>query len=65
MRSLLYTLLSLATITTVWGADQNKPKAEDDWEEKVPETVFNGQKVPPMKELDSVNIEKDISKGNW
>jgi protein disulfide-isomerase len=60
MRSFLYTLLSLATVTTTLAAD-----ATDDWEEVVPDTVFNGQTVPPLKELDANHIKDDLSKGNW
>ena len=67
MRSLLYSLLSLATIASTIAADAPaaKPTETDDWEETVPDTIFNGQTVPPMKELDSVHIEQDISQGNW
>lgn len=65
MRSLIYSLLSLATITTVLAADPKPTKSADDWEDVVPDTVFNGQTVPPMKEMDSVKIAEDISKGNW
>lgn len=65
MRSLLYSLLSLATVATTLAGDAPAANSDDDWEEKVPDTIFNGQTVPPMKELDSVHIEEDISKGNW
>ena len=28
-------------------------------------TLFNGMEVPPMKELNGDDLEKDISKGYW
>lgn len=28
-------------------------------------TIFNGQEVPPMKELNGDNYEKDTKKGYW
>lgn len=28
-------------------------------------TIFNGQEVPPMKELNGDDFDKDISKGYW
>jgi len=72
MRSLLYSLLSLATIASTLAAEvpevplQISPeKSTDEWDEDVPDTIFNGQTVPPMKELSSVNIEQEISQGNW
>ncbi|KAF2275599.1 thioredoxin-domain-containing protein [Westerdykella ornata] len=65
MRSLLYSLLSLATLATVLAGDAAPAKTAEDWDEVVPDTVFNGQTVPPMKELDSIHIEEDLSKGNW
>lgn len=70
MRSILYSLLSLATIASTLAietkaATPKKVDAEDDWDEKQPDTIFNGQTVPPMIELGQHNIEKEISKGNW
>ena len=75
MRSLLYSLLSLATIASTLAAEVPKvpevpleispEKGTDEWDEVVPDTIFNGQTVPPMKELSSVNIEQEISQGNW
>lgn len=65
MRSLLYSLLSLATLATTLAEATPTSKPKDDWDEPAPDTVFNGQAVPPMKELDSVHIESDISKGIW
>lgn len=72
MRSLFYSLLSLATIASTLAADVpevpmeiSPEKGTDEWDEEVPDTVFNGQTVPPMKELSSVNIEQEISQGNW
>lgn len=68
MRSIFYSLLSLATIATTLATDAAKPtseNADDDWEEKVPDTIFNGQTVPPMKELGVADLEDAITKGNW
>lgn len=63
MRFLHYSLLSLATITTTFAA--KVAEDDDDIEEKVPDTIFNGQTVPPLIELNPKDIEKDLSKGNW
>jgi protein disulfide-isomerase len=66
MRSILYSLLSLATVTTsLVAATPKSTEAADDLFEKVPDSTFNGQTVPAMIELDSEKIEEDISKGNW
>mgnify|MGYP006877404368 CR=1 FL=1 len=68
MRSILYTLLSLATLASSVAADtpSAKPTAKDnDWEEEVPDTIFNGEKVPPMIELTPETMDTEISKGNW
>lgn len=68
MRSLLYTLLSLATFASTLAADAPVPSATadpDDLEEVVPDTVFNGQSVPPMRELREQSIDEDLSHGNW
>jgi len=68
MRSVLYTLLSLATLASTFAAEipSAKPTAkDDDWEEKAPDTIFNGEKVPPMIELTPETIDTEISKGNW
>ncbi|KAF2850468.1 disulfide isomeras-like protein [Plenodomus tracheiphilus IPT5] len=70
MRSIFYSLLSLATIASTLAietssANPTKAVADDDWEEKTPDTIFNGQTVPPMIELRKDNFEKEISKGNW
>jgi protein disulfide-isomerase len=68
MRSVLYTLLSLATLTTALAIETKTPSAapaDDDWEDKQPDTVFNGQTVPPMIELGGHNLDTEISKGNW
>jgi protein disulfide-isomerase len=72
MRSFLYSLLSLATIASVLAAEvpdisktTSPEKDTDDWDEEVPDTIFNGQTVPPMKELSSVNIEQELNQGNW
>ncbi|KAH7379639.1 thioredoxin-like protein [Pyrenochaeta sp. MPI-SDFR-AT-0127] len=68
MRSIFFSLLSLATIATTFAAEAPsaaKPDADDDWDDKVPDTIFNGQTVPPMIELGQHNIDKEISKGNW
>jgi protein disulfide-isomerase len=64
MRSLIYTLWSLATITRTLAAEAAPTRSTDDWEDAVPDTIFNGQTVPPIKELD-MRIEEDMSKGNW
>jgi len=68
MRSILYTLLSLATLASTIAADTPSPKPtakDDDWEEEVPDTIFNGEKVPPMIELTPETMDTEISKGNW
>lgn len=76
MRSVFYSLLSLATIaSTLAVPDSNaaapaaaaarRADADDDWEDKVPDTIFNGQTVPPMPVLDIKTLDKEISKGNW
>ncbi|KAJ4360108.1 uncharacterized protein N0V89_000668 [Didymosphaeria variabile] len=71
MRSVLFSLLSLATIATSLALEPRAPakgdstKADDDWEEEiVPDTIFNGQTVPPMNEL-GTDVDKEISHGNW
>ncbi|RMZ73560.1 disulfide isomerase [Pyrenophora seminiperda CCB06] len=72
MRSVLYTLLSLATLASTFAAETPSAKAkstatddDDDWEEKAPDTIFNGEKVPPMIELTPETHDTEISKGNW
>ncbi|CAE7173742.1 hypothetical protein P3342_007622 [Pyrenophora teres f. teres] len=68
MRSLLYTLLSLATVASTFAAETPTPKPtakSDAWEETVPDTTFNGEKVPPMIELTPETFGKETSKGNW
>ncbi|CAO2652961.1 Nn.00g023720.m01.CDS01 [Neocucurbitaria sp. VM-36] len=68
MRSILCSLLSLATVATTLAVElpsAKKAAADDDWDEKQPDTIFNGQTVPPMIELGQHNIDKEISKGNW
>ncbi|KAF2734600.1 thioredoxin-like protein [Polyplosphaeria fusca] len=65
MRSLFYSLLSLATVASTFAADDAPTsKSSDELEEVIPDTVFNAQTVPPMKELDG-NIDQDIDHGNW
>lgn len=65
MRSILYTFLSLATLATTLAIETKSAKADDDWDDKVPDTIFNGQTVPPMIQLTQHNLDKEISKGNW
>jgi protein disulfide-isomerase len=68
MRSIFYTLLSLATLATTLAIETKTPKAgdvDDIWEDKRPDTIFNGQTVPPMIELGQHNLDKEITKGNW
>lgn len=74
MRSIFYSVLSLATIASTLAVPDNaaaaaaaakRADADDDWEEKVPDTIFNGQTVPPMPVLDVKNMDTEISKGNW
>ncbi|KAF2824533.1 thioredoxin-like protein [Ophiobolus disseminans] len=68
MRFPIYSLLSLATLATTLAVEKKSPKttaADDDWEEKQPDTIFNGQTVPPMIELGPDSLDKEISKGNW
>ncbi|KAF2180569.1 thioredoxin-like protein [Zopfia rhizophila CBS 207.26] len=69
MRSLLYSLLSLATVASTFAADTPTAtptaKSSDGLEDAVPDTIFNGQTVPPMKEFDGQSIDQEISKGNW
>lgn len=70
MRSVLFSLLSLATIATSVAIEprassKGDAAADDDWaEDVVPDTTFNGQTVPPMKEL-GTDVNKEISHGNW
>jgi protein disulfide-isomerase len=68
MRSIFYSLLSLATIASTLAVETPSAKAtakDDDWDEKTPSTTFNGETVPPMIELRPDTIEAEISKGNW
>lgn len=72
MRSIFYSLLSLATIASTLAVDNaaaasaaKRADAGDDWEDKVPDTIFNGQTVPPMTVLDMKTLDKEISHGNW
>lgn len=71
MRSIFYSLLSLATIASTLAAPDNAARTlvkradADDWEDKVPDTIFNGQTVPPMPVLDLQSLTRTISKGNW
>lgn len=71
MRSLFYSLLSLATIASTLAVDNaaasaaKRADADEDWEDIVPDTVFNGQTVPPMPVLDIKNLDEEISHGNW
>lgn len=68
MRSIIYSLLSLATLTTALAIETKTPRtaaADDDWDDKLPDTIFNGQTVPPMIELGQDSLDKEITKGNW
>ncbi|KAF2125035.1 thioredoxin-like protein [Dothidotthia symphoricarpi CBS 119687] len=68
MRSIFYSLLSLATIASTLAAKTPTPKkadADDDWDDKEPDTIFNGQTVPPMAQLTIKDLDKSISHGNW
>lgn len=71
MRSIFYSLLSLATIASTLAVDSaivstaKRANTDDEWEDKVPDTIFNGQTVPPMPVLDIKSLEKSISHGNW
>ena len=73
MRSVFYSLLSLATFASTLAAPDDAAAARrlvkradtDDWEEKVPDTIFNGQTVPPMPMLDQKSFDTETSKGNW
>jgi len=71
MRSIFYSLLSLATIASTLAVDNaaasaaKRADADDDWEDKVPDTIFNGQTVPPMPVLDMKTLDKEIGHGNW
>jgi protein disulfide-isomerase len=71
MRSIFYSLLSLATFASTLAAPDDaarrlvKRADADDWEEKVPDTIFNGQTVPPMPMLDQKSFDTETSKGNW
>jgi len=74
MRSVFYSLLSLATIASTLAVPDNaaaqaaaarRADADDDWEDKLPDTIFNGQTVPPMPVLDIKTLDTEISKGNW
>jgi protein disulfide-isomerase len=63
MRSIFYSLLSLATIATTLAAPTPDTK-DDDFEDKVPDTTFNGQTVPPMIEL-GVDLKEKTKTGHW
>ena len=68
MRSIFYSILSLATIAHTLAIETTTPKktgTDDDWDEKTPSTIFNGQIVPPMIELRKANFDTEVSKGNW
>jgi protein disulfide-isomerase len=68
MRSVIYSLLSLATLATALAIETKTPEAttaDDDWDDKQPDTIFNGQTVPPMIELGQDSLDKEISTGNW
>jgi protein disulfide-isomerase len=68
MRSIIYSLLSLATFASTLAADTPSAQAtakKDDWDDKTPDTIFNGETVPPMIELGPATIDTEISKGNW
>lgn len=68
MRSIFFSFLSLATIATTLAVEvpsAGNADPDDDWDYKVPDTIFNGQTVPPMTELGQRNIDTEISKGNW
>lgn len=68
MRAILCSLLSLATVATTLAVESPSGKraaTEDDWDEKVPDTIFNGQTVPPMIELGPKDLDEEVSKGNW
>ncbi|KAF1960802.1 thioredoxin-like protein [Byssothecium circinans] len=64
MRSVFYSLLSLATIATTFAAPASTSKDEDDFEDKVPDTIFNGQTVPPMIEL-GTDVKGKTKTGHW
>ena len=40
-------------------------KPSDSLNNAPPETIFNGQAVPPMKEISGVTLGEEISKGYW
>jgi hypothetical protein len=65
MRSIFYNFLSLATLATALAIETSSAKATGDWDDKQPDTIFNGQTVPPMIELTQHNLDTEISKGNW
>lgn len=68
MRSIFYSILSLATIAQTLAIETSAPKkadADDDWDEKPSSTTFNGQEVPPMIELGKDNFITETKKGNW
>ena len=64
MRSIFYSLLSLAIIATAVAAPAPASPDDDDFEDKVPDTIFNGQTVPPMTEL-RTDIRDKIATGHW
>lgn len=67
MRSIFYSLLSLATVACTLAADTPKATAtaDDDLDDTPSETTFNGETVPPMIELAPDTYDKETSKGNW
>ena len=40
-------------------------KPSDSLDDAPLETIFNGQAVPPMKELSGITLDEEISKGYW
>lgn len=67
MRAILYSLLSLATIANTLAVGPRDAAKDDDWDDKedvVPDTTFNGQTVPPIRQL-GTDLKEAISTGNW
>jgi protein disulfide-isomerase len=73
MRFLSIALLSLVTSVSVIAAapaekaDEVKLVAEPEHglDEVAPDTTFNGQKVPPMLDLEQSNFDKEVGTGYW
>ena len=78
MRFFLYKLLALTAAASALAAAPeadakgdtqhavvSTPEGSDGLDDVVPDTVFNGETVPPIKELSADSFDADTSKGYW